>query len=179
MSECVGNALFTQVNADFDRSWNFQRGKPRIDCRPVKMAGEKFSVCRGVAGVRPPNKNNSTGRLHANFVGFRKKSNREKRSAGAQESRLPNADECDFERLRCGTVGEHNSRKINRGPAVRKPERRKSQRLFCRWNPGRNSDALIQDRRLEGHLAHIHAALQKARRKTCLRSPGNLASCTS
>jgi len=74
MSECVGNALFTQVNADFDRSWNFQRGKPPIDCRPVKMAGEKFSVCRGVAspGVRPPNKNNSTGRLHANFVGFAK-----------------------------------------------------------------------------------------------------------
>jgi hypothetical protein len=108
-----------------------------------------------------------------------KKSNREERSAGAQESRLLNADEYDFERLRCGTVGEHNSRKINRGPAVRKPERRKSQRPFCRRNPGRNSDALIQDRRLEGHLAHIHAALQKARRKTCLRSPGNLASCTS
>ena len=78
-----------------------------------------------------------------------KKSNREKRSAGAQESRLLNADECDFERLRCGTVGEHNSRKIDRRLTLRKPERRKSQRLLCRRNPGRNSDALIQDRRLE------------------------------
>jgi hypothetical protein len=45
------------------------------------------------------------------FCGSRKKSNRKKKSAGAQESRLFNAGECDFERLRCGTVGERNSRK--------------------------------------------------------------------
>ena len=34
-------------------------------------------------------------------------------------------------------------------------------RLLCRWHPGRNSDALSEDRRSEGDLAHIHAALQK------------------
>ena len=37
----------------------------------------------------------------------------------------------------------------------------KGQRLLCRRNSGRDSDALIQDRRFEGHLAHIYAALQK------------------
>ena len=40
-------------------------------------------------------------------------------------------------------------------------KRRQSQRLLCRRHPGRNSDALIQDRRSEGDLAHIDAALQK------------------
>ena len=39
--------------------------------------------------------------------------------------------------------------------------RRQRQRLLCRRHSGRNSDALIQDRRSEGDLAHIHAALQK------------------
>ena len=38
---------------------------------------------------------------------------------------------------------------------------RQSQRLLCRWHPGRNSDALSEDRRSEGDLAHIDAALQK------------------
>src|SRR5207247_689209 len=41
MSERVGNTFFTQANADSERFQNFQREKPRIDCRPVKMAGEK------------------------------------------------------------------------------------------------------------------------------------------
>ena len=39
--------------------------------------------------------------------------------------------------------------------------RRQSQRLLCRRHPGRDSDALIQDRRSEGDLAHIDAALQE------------------
>ena len=46
-----------------------------------------------------------------------------------------------------------------RRSSIRKPERRKSQRLLCRRHPGRDSDALIQDRRFEGDLAHLHAAL--------------------
>src|SRR6266480_7918671 len=54
-----------------------------------------------------------------------------------------------------------DSRKINRRLTLRKPERRKSQRLLCQWNPGRDSDALIEDRRSEGDLAHIYAALQE------------------
>ena len=37
----------------------------------------------------------------------------------------------------------------------------KANALFCRRHSGRDSDALIQDRRSEGDLAHIHAALQK------------------
>ena len=78
-----------------------------------------------------------------------KKSNREKRSAGAQESRLLNADECDFERLRCGTVGEHNSRKSIAVLPIENRSEEKTNAYFCRRNSGRNSDALIQDRRLE------------------------------
>ena len=41
MTERVGNAFFTHANADSERFQNFQMEKPRIDCRPVKMAGEK------------------------------------------------------------------------------------------------------------------------------------------
>ena len=37
----------------------------------------------------------------------------------------------------------------------------KDERLLCRRHPGRDSDALIEDRRSEGDLAYIHAALQK------------------
>src|SRR6266480_4249589 len=63
-----------------------------------------------------------------------------------------------------------DSRKINRRLTLRKPERRKSQRLLCRRNPGRDSDALIQDRRSEGHLAYIHATLLHIR--IISRTPG-------
>src|SRR6266480_7426334 len=51
--------------------------------------------------------------------------------------------------------------KEHRGASVRKSERRQSERLLCRRHPGRDSGALIEDRRSEGDLAHIHAALQK------------------
>jgi hypothetical protein len=54
-----------------------------------------------------------------------------------------------------------DSGKKHRGFAFPKPERRESERLLCRRHPGRDSDALIEDRRPEGHLAHIDAALQK------------------
>src|SRR5882672_9588609 len=54
-----------------------------------------------------------------------------------------------------------DSGKINRRLTLRKPERRKSQRLLCQRNPGRDSDAVIQDRRSEGDLADIDAALQE------------------
>ena len=37
----------------------------------------------------------------------------------------------------------------------------KAKRLLCRRHPGRNSDALIEDRRPESDLAHIDAALQE------------------
>ena len=39
-----------------------------------------------------------------------------------------------------------DSGKIDRRFAVRKPQRRKSQRLLCRWHPGRDSDAPVEDR---------------------------------
>src|SRR5438132_11331911 len=51
--------------------------------------------------------------------------------------------------------------KKHRGASIRKLERRKSERLLCRRHPGRDPDALIQNRRSEGDLAHIDAALQK------------------
>ena len=68
-------------------------------------------------------------------------------------------------------VLKRQAKPVSQAPAIpeksiavlpfRKPERRQSQRLLCRRHPGRDSDALIQDRRSEGHLAHIDAALQK------------------
>src|SRR5436305_15344645 len=48
-----------------------------------------------------------------------------------------------------------------RRSSLRKSERRKSQRVLCRGYPGRDSDALIQNRRSKSNLAHIDAALQK------------------
>ncbi len=51
--------------------------------------------------------------------------------------------------------------KKHRRLALRKPERRQSERLFCRRHPGRNSEPLVKDRGSEGDLAHIDAALQK------------------
>src|SRR5437762_7993243 len=51
--------------------------------------------------------------------------------------------------------------KKHRGASFRKLEPRSRQRLLCRRNPRRDSDALIEDRRSEGDLAHLDAALQK------------------
>src|SRR4029077_16482407 len=62
---------------------------------------------------------------------------------------------------KCGATCGSGSGKIDCCFTVRKSERRKGQRLFCRRNPGRDPDALIEDRRSEGDLAHIYAALQK------------------
>ena len=61
--------------------------------------------------------------------------------------------------------------KIDRGAAVRKPERGKIERVFRRRHSGRNIDALIQDRRLEGDLAHIDPALQKRAGKSARDRP--------
>src|SRR5882724_7152707 len=60
-----------------------------------------------------------------------------------------------------GITSGGDSGKINRCFAIRKPERRQSQRLLCRGHQGRDFDALIKDRRPEGDLAYIHAALQE------------------
>src|SRR2546425_1956876 len=51
--------------------------------------------------------------------------------------------------------------KEHRRLTVRKPERRQSKRIFCRRHPGRDSDALIEDRRSEGDLAYLDSTLQK------------------
>jgi hypothetical protein len=51
------------------------------------------------------------GRLHANFVGLAKNLTERKSLRARKNQELFNAGECDFERLRCGTVGERNSRK--------------------------------------------------------------------
>jgi hypothetical protein len=51
MTERVGNAFFTHANADSERFQNFQMEKPRIDCRPVKMAGEKSGAAVVLAVV--------------------------------------------------------------------------------------------------------------------------------
>ena len=51
--------------------------------------------------------------------------------------------------------------KIDRGPALREPERRKAKRLLRRWHPGRNPDAVVEDRRAESHLAHFDPEIQK------------------
>src|SRR5207253_526032 len=56
----------------------------------------------------------------------------------------------------CGDRGKEHRRLT-----LRKPERRQSERLLCRRDPGRDSEPLIQDRGSEGDLAHIDAALQK------------------
>src|SRR5258708_7720051 len=53
MSERVGNAFFTCANANLQPFQNFQREKPRIDSRPVKMAGEKKL---GLFQRLPPNR---------------------------------------------------------------------------------------------------------------------------
>ena len=49
---------------------------------------------------------------------------------------------------------------------VRKLEQRQTKRLLCRRHPGRDSDALIEDRRSKGDFAHLDADVTKARRKT-------------
>src|SRR5205823_11163934 len=54
-----------------------------------------------------------------------------------------------------------STRKKHRRLALRKPERRQSERLLCRRHPGRNSEPLVEDRRPKSHLAHLDAALQK------------------
>ncbi len=42
--------------------------------------------------------------------------------------------------------GGYSFKQVDCGIAVRKPQRRQSERLLCRRHPGRDSDALIQDR---------------------------------
>src|SRR6266550_5169613 len=59
-----------------------------------------------------------------------------------------------------------SSRKEHRRLAVRKPERRQRKRLLRRRRPGRDSDALIQDRRFEGHLAQIDTTVSEQTRKS-------------
>src|SRR5438874_5457539 len=53
------------------------------------------------------------------------------------------------------------AREKHRGTSLREPERRQGQRLLRRWYPGRNSHALGEDRRSQGHFTHFHAALQE------------------
>src|SRR4029453_3566798 len=65
------------------------------------------------------------------------------------------------EESKAGITGGLNSRKEHSRATFRKSERGKGQCLLCQRNPGRDSDALIEDCRSEGDLAHIHAALQK------------------
>ncbi len=60
---------------------------------------------------------------------------------------------------------ESDCGEIDRRPALRKPEPGPRQRLLCRRHPGRDPDALIQNRGFEGDLAHIHPALQERARK--------------
>src|SRR5262249_40913999 len=52
-----------------------------------------------------------------------------------------------------------NSSKKHSGLAVREPERRQSECLFCRGHSGRDPDPLIEDRRSKSHLANIHTAI--------------------
>src|SRR6476469_670233 len=59
-----------------------------------------------------------------------------------------------------------SSRKEHRRLTVRKPERRRRERLLRRRRPGRDSDALIQDRRFEGHLAHIDTEVSEQTRES-------------
>ena len=51
--------------------------------------------------------------------------------------------------------------KIDRGVAVRKPERRQGRRLLCRRHSGRNSDQAGEHRRLESDFAHFHGEVQE------------------
>ena len=60
---------------------------------------------------------------------------------------------------RAGTT--YDSGKIDRCSSLRKPERRESKQLLCRRHSERDSDALIEDRRPEGHLADLDRALQE------------------
>src|SRR5262249_53622479 len=53
-----------------------------------------------------------------------------------------------------------NSGKIHCRLTVRKPERGKGQCLLCRRHPGRDSNALVENRRPKGHLPHLDPALQ-------------------
>src|SRR4030095_14847844 len=51
--------------------------------------------------------------------------------------------------------------KVDRRSAVRKPEPRSRQRLFCRWHSRRNPDPSSQDRGIEGHLTNVDGTLQE------------------
>src|SRR6476659_2181472 len=59
-----------------------------------------------------------------------------------------------------------SSRKEHRRLTVRKPERGRRKRLLRRRRPGRDFDALIQDRRFEGHLAQIDTAVSEQTRES-------------
>ena len=74
------------------------------------------------------------------------------------------------------TDDEHRSGEKHRGAAVRQFQRRSGQRVLRRRHSDEISDALIQDRRSEGHLAHFHAALQRQARKLARDRRSNLAS---
>ena len=62
---------------------------------------------------------------------------------------------------------ERSPGKVDRRPALREPERGQEQRLFRRRHPGRNPHPALEDRRDQGHLAHLDPAIQS--------KPGNLA----
>jgi hypothetical protein len=64
-------------------------------------------------------------------------------------------------------TGESISRKASRVLPFENRSRRHRQRATLPMDPGRDSDALIQDRRSEGDLPHIDAALYKCAWKPC------------
>src|SRR5439155_12263772 len=66
---------------------------------------------------------------------------------------------CAWELVVPTHAGFHSDGTIDRGTALRKPEQRQGERLFCRGNTGRNPDTVIQDRGSKGDLAHFDTAL--------------------
>ena len=53
------------------------------------------------------------------------------------------------------SVRTADRKQVDRRPALREPESRPGERIFQRRHSGRNSNPAGQDRRFQGHLAHL------------------------